>query len=113
MRLTRANLEPYCDNPDQTTPLNTTQTLEPLSSSDTIQLSLGDFQSIHNTSFLPPDTSTMLDERTQDDKDAIIQQLQLNLQPPENPVYKCFMKDSTSFSTNAVILGHEGLNIEE
>ncbi|MBW0476546.1 hypothetical protein O181_016261 [Austropuccinia psidii MF-1] len=114
-RSTRANLEPYRDNPDQTK-----HTPDPLSSSDTIQSSSGDFHSVENISSLPLDTSAMSDERTQDDKDVIIQQLQqqismlqLNSQPFENPVYKRFMKDSASFSTNTVILGREGLNVEE
>ncbi|MBW0496090.1 hypothetical protein O181_035805 [Austropuccinia psidii MF-1] len=112
-RSTRVNLEPYCDNPDQTKPPNTKHTPDPL-------FSLGDFHSINNISSLPLDTSAMSDECTQDDKDVIIQQLQqqismlqLNSQPCDNPVYKQFMKDSTSFSTNTIILGREGLNVEE
>ncbi|MBW0462597.1 hypothetical protein O181_002312 [Austropuccinia psidii MF-1] len=110
---TRVNLEPYCDNPDQTKPPNTKNTPDLL-------LSLGDFHSIDNISSLPLDTSAMSDKRTKVDKDMIIQQLQqqismlqLNSQPFEKPVYKRFMKDSTSFSTNTIILGREGLNVEE
>ncbi|MBW0528152.1 hypothetical protein O181_067867 [Austropuccinia psidii MF-1] len=112
-RFTYANLEPYFYNPDQTKPPNTKNTMDPLSSSDTIQLSLGNFQSIDKR-------SAMSEKHTQDDKDLIIQKLQKqipilkrNWKPLENPVYQFFMKDSTSFSTNTVILGSEGLNVEE
>ncbi|MBW0485565.1 hypothetical protein O181_025280 [Austropuccinia psidii MF-1] len=60
----------------------------------------------------------MSGECTQDDKDAIIQQLQqqlsmLNTRHNENLVYKKFMEYSTSFSNNGIILGRDGLNYEQ